>query len=194
MAFLKAIANKFSPQLRHIATGGIAIALLLGIPSTSLAQSDSELAYRVKAAFIYNFTKFTRWPDASPAATNATFNVCVAGSEKLHTAVKKAVSNKIAWGKALTSEYIDHLGNVSNCQVIFLGFSDRRKIQNWISSTENKQVLTISDNKDFIKTGGIIQLVIVGGKVRFDINQSALAKSQLEMSSKLLSLARNTRQ
>lgn len=188
------MTNKLPPRLRCFTNSGIAIALLLGLSSTSWAQNDNELAYRVEAAFIYNFTKFTRWPEDKPTSPDSAFNVCVAGNKKFHAIVDQTLSNKAAWGRTLTSEYINSPRDASECQVVFLGFSERREIDHWIASAAKEQILTISNNKNFVEAGGIIQLVIVGGKVRFDINQSALEKSQLVMSSKLLSLARNIRQ
>jgi hypothetical protein len=49
----------------------------------------------------------------------------------------------------------------------------------------------VSDDSGFIEMGGMIQFVIIDGKIRFDINQTAANRSSIKMSSKLLGLARN---
>jgi hypothetical protein len=65
---------------------------------------------------------------------------------------------------------IDHPGEANTCQVLFLGFLDQSRLQDWLTAVYTSAVLTVSDTPDFIQGGGMIQFVIVDGKIRFDIN------------------------
>ncbi|WP_269619809.1 YfiR family protein [Zhongshania sp. BJYM1] len=60
-----------------------------------------------------------------------------------------------------------------------------------VITLSDRAILTVSDNDNFIKLGGMIQLLIDNGKIRFDINRSATDRADLKVSSKLLGLARN---
>jgi hypothetical protein len=48
----------------------------------------------------------------------------------------------------------------------------------------------VSEVEDFLEQGGAVQFVPDGNKVRFEINLGAARRSGLNISSKLLSLAR----
>jgi hypothetical protein len=54
---------------------------------------------------------------------------------------------------------------------------------------ENAGVLTVSDIPQFARRGGMIELVLAGNKVRFEINVAATARAGLTLSSELLKLA-----
>ena len=50
-------------------------------------------------------------------------------------------------------------------------------------------VLTISDVDNFAQRGGIAQMFVENGKMRFELNLDVARQSRLELSSKLLVLA-----
>ena len=54
-------------------------------------------------------------------------------------------------------------------------------------------VLTVSDGKGFSQAGGIIELYVEGGRMRFAINVDAAERSGLRLSSRLLGLAKVVR-
>jgi hypothetical protein len=53
-------------------------------------------------------------------------------------------------------------------------------------------VLSVGESPNFLKAGGMINLFVEGGRVRFDVNLSAASARGLVPSSKLLRVARNT--
>ncbi len=53
---------------------GLAISLVSHIPTLSHANNISE--YRIKAAFIYNFARFTQWPDDTDE-----LKICIYGDD-----------------------------------------------------------------------------------------------------------------
>ena len=54
-------------------------------------------------------------------------------------------------------------------------------------------VLTVGDGKGFSHAGGIIELFVEGGKMRFAINMDAAERAGLHLSSRLLGLAKVVR-
>jgi hypothetical protein len=49
--------------------------------------------------------------------------------------------------------------------------------------------LTICSIQRFVKAGGIIGFVVLGERLRFEINEGAAEKSKLKISARLLELA-----
>ena len=54
-------------------------------------------------------------------------------------------------------------------------------------------VLTVADIPDFVKQGGMIQFVLDGNTVKFEINVAASRRAGLKLSSELLKVARLVR-
>jgi hypothetical protein len=168
----------------------LSLFLLPLISSVTYANpDDSELEYRVKSAFLYNFTKFIEWPVSD--VTRSDFVMCVAGNSQFHTKLIETVGNKKNHNQPISFNLIRHPSEARNCQLVFLGFTEPEVLRDWIGSMSELAVLTVSDKQDFINVGGMIQFVIVDGKIRFDINQSVAKSLRIKVSSRLLGLARN---
>lgn len=82
---------------------------------------------------------------------------------------------------------VSKLDAIDDCQIVYTSGYDARKI---LSRTQNKAILTISDDPGFVGIGGTIGLVTEGQRIRFDINLASAKLSQLQISSRLLQLAR----
>jgi hypothetical protein len=163
--------------------------LPLACSATHAYAENIELEYRVKSAFLYNFTKFIEWP--VPEVTRSDFVMCVAGNSQFHANLMDTIGNKKNHNQQIIFNFIRNPSEARNCQLVFLDFANRESLRGWISSMAELAVLTVSDKQEFITMGGMIQFVIVDGKIRFDINQSAAKSSSIKVSSKLLRLARN---
>ncbi|MEP6917834.1 MAG: YfiR family protein, partial [Acidobacteriota bacterium] len=84
-----------SRPLRFGSISGAAIAALLLLPNLLAAQEVTEPA--LKAAFIYNFAKFTEWPsNVMPAAEP--FIMCVSGDAPVADALEGAIRGRLLDG------------------------------------------------------------------------------------------------
>ncbi len=167
----------------------IAIALLIVISSTAPVHANSELERKVKAAFVYNFAKFVAWP----AATNnssARFNICVAGHTALGDVISQSLENRTINSRKI---HISDIGNsveqLDNCQILYLNGSNSPDLGRLLAVARRKPILTIGENENFTSEGGIIQFLLVDGKVRFSINQTAADSAGLAISAKLLEVS-----
>tara|TARA_R110001583_G_scaffold48235_4_gene151103 strand:+ start:11002 stop:11574 length:573 start_codon:yes stop_codon:yes gene_type:complete len=188
MAFLSGGFVKLLLRARLHVRLFLAVALAFFCSAIHAYADTSELEYRVKSAFLYNFTKFIEWP---AVRQRADFVMCVAGSPQLHAKLVETIGNKENNGMPIKFSSIRHPGEAQNCQLVFLGFMDAARLNDWVGALADTAVLTVSDDSGFIEMGGMIQFVIIDGKIRFDINQTAANRSSIKMSSKLLGLARN---
>lgn len=161
-------------------------ALLFCTPAFSMAE---ELAseYQVKAAFLYNFSRFTSWPEE--AATGAAgFHICLAGSDPFGGALE-SLTGKMVRNRPLVIHRAGTATLTEDCQMVFVSNSEAGRIDELLAGLRHKPVLTVSDADDFTRQGGIIQLRLVDRKIRFEINVDAAERAGLNISSKLLSLA-----
>jgi hypothetical protein len=158
------------------------VLLLLGAGAAPQAQ-DVPIEYQVKAAFLYNFVRFVEWPGPSLAGP---LTICVAGRNPLGTFLEDTVRGEIVAGRAIATRVV--LEPESDCHVVFVPMGAASAA--YLRAARNTPTLTVGESPSFIEMGGIINFVMDGGRVRFEINPQAADRAQLRISSRLLQLAR----
>ena len=79
--------------------------------------------------------------------------------------------------------------DASACHILFISGSRAHELNQILSSIDEAAVLTVSDMPDFSKRGGMIQFVLEGDRIRFEINLAGAEKSHLVFPSELLKVA-----
>jgi len=164
--------------------------LLVLVCLTSLVQTaHAELSeYQIKAAMIYNMTRFMDWPDdaLSPSATQ--FTICVAGKGGLGSAVA-SLQGKQVKGKTVTIHQSTLTHGPLACQVLVLCDLDKNTTSALLERTRSSAVVTVADSPGFARSGGTVGFMLQNGKVRFEINQTAAQRHRIRISAQLLKLA-----
>jgi hypothetical protein len=165
----------------------IAVAIAVPAGCTAAAQSVREPA--LKAAFLYNFAKFTEWPgDALGAGSPVT--LCVVGDDAVAGSLEEAVQGKRVEGHALGVQRMHADGPLRTCHLLYAGDINARTASQLLDGTRGLPVMTVSDLDRFAQMGGTAQLYLEGEKMRFAINVESAQRSRLRLSSQLLALAR----
>jgi hypothetical protein len=147
------------------------------------AADDVALEYRVKAAYLLNFTRFVEWP-ADPADTGP-LTICIAGTNPFDDVLDETLRDEQVGARAIRSR---PARESERCHVLFIpnGVSPDA----YIKSTRAQPVLTVGESPDFLRRGGIVNFFIENGKVRFEIDAERAERAGLRISSRLLRLAR----
>lgn len=156
------------------------------------AQGSKPTDYDVKAVYLYNFGRFVEWP-ASVTATSDSFNVCVLGQDPFGRALDAILSGETINGKSVTAKRISTPQEAISCQILFMGSAEESRLGTIIEALDKGAVLTVSDMPQFSRRGGMIQFVLEGRKVRFEINLTAVQHAGLTLSSELLKVATTVR-
>jgi hypothetical protein len=163
-------------------------ALLVGvITPTALTGADEVTASALKAALLYNFAKFVEWP-ALPAGGPMIF--CIIGNDAIAAVLVRTVRGQSIGGHALEVRPSQDSGAWRACNLLFIGDADTSRSAGASDAVKSQPVLTVSDGNGFAKAGGIIELYVEGGRMRFAINVDAAERSGLRISSRLLGLAK----
>ena len=158
--------------------------LVLCCPVSVPASEHQQGEYQVKAAFLYNFARFTSWPEHS----NSEFRLCVLGDDPFSEALD-ALVGKTIHNEPLAIARLDHSSELNGCELVYISTSYTDKLDEVIAQLREQAILTVSDIDAFIDHGGIIGFRVIDNKIRFEINTSAAAMAGLSISSRLLSLA-----
>ncbi len=166
------------------------LSLILLFVSFPLASSGVESydEYQLKAAITYNIAKFVKWPEEAFASDRAPLVICVLGDEK-STSGFASLEGRMLGQRPVRVEYLNELRDFHAGQIIYISRSSGNFSADQLAALRKQPVLTVSDIKNFTSMGGMINLVNLGGNIRFAINLDAAATAGLHLSSKLYSLA-----
>lgn len=182
-------------RLKTVRTWLITICLTLLSMSLYAYARGEPTEYEVKAAFIFNFAKFVEWPE-NVLASNQTINICFVGKDKTTDALQ-LLNQREAQGHTLKIiDVTEQLESTLNhqCHILFMSMREKKRQQQWLAKVQHQATLTIADNLDFIKQGGMIGLYTEAQRVQFVVNQSVTQNTGLKLSARMLQLARVPRE
>jgi hypothetical protein len=177
-----------APDDTHNRLIGIVIKLTLLICiGTGLARGEENLEYKIKTAYLYNFTKFITWPKSS----TPTFNICLIGEDPFQNLLD-SLESKTAQDKPIRVFRYNHSKQIKDCQIIYFSNTDPHLDQampNALVVGNLNNSLSVSSQPFFAESGGMIGFVLEQEKVKLHINLKALRKNGLEISAKLIEVA-----
>jgi hypothetical protein len=163
------------------------MAVLLLAPGAAVAQDVTESA--LKAAFVYNFAKFTEWPaDAVPAT--GPFVMCVVGDEGLARELERTVRGHLLGGRAIAVSMVAVPSLQGACHVLYVSRVSADEAAQIVATLSHAPVLTLSDIPGFTQRGGMAQFFFESSQLRFRIRAESATRARLRISSTLLELAR----
>lgn len=181
---------RVAARLAFVSQVGFAI-LAAAIPlafAGNGAQRASE--YAVKAAFVYDFSKFVTWPDRAFKSPDSPVSICVLGDNPFGGALDRIVAGKTVSGRTFRVLYPASAVEARTCQIVFISRSEQQQLKAILSELAASSALTIGDAAGYAAQGVMINLFLKDDRVRFEINDEAAQKAGIDISSKLLSLAR----
>ena len=172
--------------------------LALGAPGVRLgalapaAAAETSREYLIKAAFLYNFAKFTEWPAGSFPDSAAPLDVCVFGEDPFGGALE-SIAGKTIRGRRVAVHRVASIEAGAACHLLFISASEATRLAGILDSLRGRPVLTIAEMPGFARSGGIINLKTnADDRIRFEINNGIARRVGLRLSSKLLNLAEIT--
>lgn len=132
---------------------------------------------QLQALFIKKITKYVLGPDKRRIATEHPVTVATITPKKLSRFFKKPEKFKLVrWPD-------------EESKVLFINVDNPRIIAAVLKKVKGKPVLTIGQSSDFLRLGGMINLVESGSRFKLQVNICAARKAGLTVSSKLLKLS-----
>ena len=177
-------------MLKGITLRHLTLIAALALSSAALhAQQPGPRDYDVKAAYLFNFGRFTTWPAAGAGGESAAFGVCVLGRDPFGAVLDAMVTGEMIDGKRVIVRRIARAENTEGCRILFVSGSEDAELGHILQTLVGSQVLTVSDLPQFVERGGMIQFVSDGKRIRFTVNVAAATQVGLTLSSELLRVA-----
>jgi hypothetical protein len=186
MEFPKALAHRFTGRCLRMLTAicSAVVASCVFVASVQAAQANE---YQVKAAFLFNFAKFVEWPANAFSNTTTPFVIGVLGHDPFGSYLDDIVRGERVNNRPLTVQRYRQVGEIKDCQILFISRSESDHIDQIISSLKYRKILVVTDANGG-NSGVIIRFVNEGNRIRFKIDVQAAKAANLVISSKLLRL------
>ena len=156
----------------------------------AFAQEESSRAYVIKAGFIYNFTRFVKWPAQSSSNKQSNkYNICVVGDNPFGSILQRLEEKHRFKEHPLKITMDVPLDNFQGCHILFVSFSERFNVEQIVEQTKDYPILTVGDTEGFAERGIDINLLVVENRVKLEISKQCLDAKGFKVSSELLDLA-----
>lgn len=153
------------------------------------AEESPPSEYQLKAAFLFNFVKFVEWPSAASANPKSPIVIGILGENPFGSDLARTIRGKTVNNRPLEVKEFHSVIETTNCHVLFISASAKKQLPDIFNGLGGVCVLTVGETDGFTQTGGMVNFVLEGNKIRFEIRDDAAKKAGLKISSKLLSLA-----
>lgn len=182
-----AAQQEMSSRLRRLCIALSALAFLFSMDLR--AQAPTANAYQVQAAYLYNFGKFVKWPAIAPSNQSGTFAICVLDGDPFGDTLQSTLAGEFVGGKPVVIKRLSKPEDAVACHILFISSAQGKKLPGILTAIDQTSVLTVSDMPNFSRRGGMIQFVLEGNRIRFEINLQSAEKSHLVFASELLKVA-----
>lgn len=173
------------PKFEAIGLFALFVSAGILLPLTNAVAAVS--ADKIKAAYLFQLTKFATWPNTSSSADKV-FTICVLGNESINDELKP-LNRRKAKGQRIKVSHLNTLKDASHCNILYIAKTAQPQLQRILEYSSDKQILTVSSVPGFAANGGSVGFVIVKNKVRLEINRAPARRAGIKLSAKLLEVA-----
>lgn len=157
------------------------------IPVTCPGQeNEDERLSRFKAAFIYHFIDYIRWP---PETQDNFFRIGVLGDSRIVETLREISKKRKVSGRDLDIKVYDEVEQITDCHLLFIAPQYAGRFADIQNQVRTSSILTVSDSPGMAKEGVAINFALIDDRLKFEINRQSLEQARLQASAQLLKLA-----
>ncbi len=135
----------------------VILAFFYGVVAMAATETE-EVEYKLKAAFLLNFSKFTTWPKEAFPEPGQTFDFCIIGKDPFGKALDGLESKKVG-GRNVRLLYAASIDVAKTCHVMFVSKSEQDHLGQLRQFIVERPILTVSDIEGFSRQGGLFEFI-----------------------------------
>lgn len=180
---------------------------LLAFQTLAFGQTlDEEKAVKVKAAYLYSFSKFVTWPtDKFPEqSTPIQLGILSDDAKKMKTLLDSVAGSRgLIQNRELKITILEYtpplkseadpgkkrqlfVETIRQCHMLFVDQSNKKMREDIFELINQYRVLSIGGGDGFVKGGGMVSLVRKGEYIVFQVNVTSVDAEKLTISPKFL--------
>ena len=150
-------------------------------------DQGEEANAKIKAIYIYNFTKYIEWPQDYKTGN---FIVGVLGSNSsLLGELNKMASAKTVGSQKFEIKNIASAAEATNCHIVYILNDKSTQLADVVGKVKGKSALIVTDKEGLASKGAAINFVIVENKQKIELNKSNIERYKLKVAEQLVSMA-----
>ena len=161
------------------------VALLVFVYSL-LAVSGHAQVYKLRTVVVYSFTRYVVWPEGS---NSGDFEIKVLGDSPFLSELNVMAQSKKVGDRPIKVTKINNLSELKKCHILILPASQSSQLGAVLESLEGSPVLLVTEEPGMGLKGSDINFIDKDGKLAFELNQNAVNKRKLKVSTELTRLA-----
>lgn len=177
--------------MTRVWAAALAAALLAGLPLHPAAPAEPQITEsELKAAMLYKFGSYIEWPDDTFADEHGPFTLGVVGADEIAAYLEGIVEGRTVNGRPVAVRRLRPGDSIAGIQVLFVGQAARARLEPLLVDARQHPVLVVTETENALALGSMINFVVAGDKVRFDVGLDSAVRSNLRISARLLAVAR----
>lgn len=156
--------------------------VVLGKPQAKAQATD----YKFHTVFIYNFTKYIKWPDE---ASSGNFVIGILGKSGIADPLKEMASSKTVNGRTIEIKTFNSVDDIKDCHMLFLPQDKSKELASLRTKFSTKPLLIISEKPGLAQQGSDINFIMNDGRWKFEVNQATTELHKLKISQELIKFA-----
>lgn len=157
------------------------------------AEVQSAAALEIEAAFLVKFTAYVKWPAGTFSSPDAPVVIGIFGRDPFGSVIDTIARSYTTSGRHVEIRRCTDLVLLCTCNIVFVAPSAMVRLEEVVATVSGQPILLVGDSPGFLDHSGIINFIMVGDRIRFDISRANCLKAGLEISSKLLKVAHAVR-
>lgn len=167
----------------------IAVSLFLFCTAAALGQGKGADEYDIRAAMLFNITRFVDWPAHKIDAQHPQISVCIAGPDPVGASFDHFLQEQSSAAKSIKVRHLNSFESAETCDVLYVSIREQKGLKKVSASLAKAGVLVISESSNAASPNQIIGLPTIDEHVHIEVNLSAAKLAGITISSKLLHLA-----
>lgn len=142
--------------------------------------------HEIHSAMLFNFMKYIQWPNEGDGGE---FVLGIYGEDDVFNTMKIRYDGKPKGTKKYVVKKLASPSEAGDCSVVYIGKFKSKDFDEVKIAVTGKPVLTITDSNNLGQKGSCINFKVIGGKLKFEINNTSVTEANLKVSSQLSSMA-----
>ncbi len=164
----------------------LSLFFLFGVMRLAAPQVSASQVSDAQAIFIYNFSRLIKWP---ASATQGDFVIGVLSSNETYESLISYTSTKKVGTQKITIKQFNNPEDITACNILFVGSSRSSKMDEINKMLIGTNTLIVGEHRGITESGAAINFVIVGDRLKFELNKSNIDKYNLIISKSLQDMA-----
>jgi|TARA_B110001469_G_C9645459_1_gene326037 hypothetical protein len=152
-----------------------------------LPEDKVDTKAKIKAVFIYNFTKYIEWPADYQASD---FTIAILGdNQSLYNELTNMSKVKKVDNKPFKIKLISDVSEIGKSHIVYIPNENSSNLAKAVVNTKGKSALIVTETRGHAGKGASINFIILGGRQKFELNKLTAESNNLKVSSTLANIA-----